>query len=57
MGAVVDHFKELGYVGRAQWDPAYYVYAGLLLMGAVAWLFVDPEKSIAPRKEEPCASQ
>ncbi len=57
MGAVVDHFEGLGYVGRAQWDPAYYVYAGLLLIGAVAWLFVDPEQSIFERKEEPCESQ
>ena len=57
MGVVVDYFKELGHVGRAQWDPAYYVYAALLLIGAGAWLFVDPEKSIALRKEEPCGSQ
>jgi MFS family permease len=57
MGAVVDHFKGLGYLGRARWDPAYYVYAGLLLIGAVAWLFVNPEKSLVERKEEPCGSQ
>ena len=42
----MDYLSELGYVGREQWDPAFYVYAGLLLIGACAWLFVNPEKSV-----------
>jgi MFS family permease len=46
MGVVVDHFARLGYVGRAQWDPAFYVYAALLLTGAAAWGFVDPNTSV-----------
>lgn len=47
LGRFVDHLHELGYYGRQQWDPAFYVYAVLLLIGAVAWLFIDPEKRIA----------
>jgi MFS family permease len=46
LGGFVDYLGKLGHVGRGQWDPAFYVYAGLLLIGAVAWLFVDPEKSV-----------
>jgi MFS transporter, ACS family, glucarate transporter len=46
MGLVVDHFEKLGYVGRAQWDPAFYAYASLLLIGALAWLFVNPDRSV-----------
>jgi ACS family glucarate transporter-like MFS transporter len=46
LGGFVDYLGELGYVGREQWDPAFYVYAGLLLIGACAWLFVNPEKSV-----------
>lgn len=46
LGGFVDYLSKLGYVGRAQWDPAFYVYAGLLLVGAAAWLFVNPEKSV-----------
>ena len=46
LGGFVDYLRKLGHVGREQWDPAFYVYAGLLLIGAFAWLFVDPEKSV-----------
>jgi len=46
LGGFVDYLSKLGYVGRDQWDPAFYVYAGLLLTGAFAWLFVNPEKSV-----------
>lgn len=46
LGGLVDYLSDLGYVGRARWDPAFYVYASLLLTGAFAWLLVNPEKSI-----------
>jgi sugar phosphate permease len=46
LGGFVDHMHELGFVGRAQWDPAFYVYAGLLLVGALGWLFVNPQKRV-----------
>lgn len=46
LGGLVDYLGKLGHIGRAQWDPAFYVYASLLLVGGVAWLFVNPEKSV-----------
>jgi hypothetical protein len=35
-----------GYVGRAQWDPAFYVYAGILMVGACCWILVDASRKI-----------
>ena len=29
-----------------QWDPAFYVYAGVLVIGACCWLAVDANKKI-----------
>jgi len=45
LGRYVDWRQELGYVGRDQWDPAFTVYALILLVGALAWLFVDAGRS------------
>ncbi|MCX7699310.1 MAG: MFS transporter [Gemmataceae bacterium] len=33
---------QLGFVGRAQWDPAFYVCVGLLLLAAFSWQWVNP---------------
>jgi len=38
--------KSLGYSGRAQWDPAFYLFGSLFLVGAACWLFIDPERRI-----------
>jgi sugar phosphate permease len=48
LGYFVDHLDKLGYVGREQWDPAYHVYAGFLLIGAGCWFFVNPDKRVVP---------
>lgn len=45
LGAFADYRKGLGYEGRAQWDPAFYYYAGALFIGAVCWFFVNPDRS------------
>jgi hypothetical protein len=45
-GFFADRMKELGYEGRAQWDPGFYVYCGVLLLGAIGWLFIDTSKSV-----------
>jgi MFS family permease len=46
MGTFADRMKELGYDGRAQWDPAFYVYAAVLVVGALGWLLVDSTRPI-----------
>jgi ACS family glucarate transporter-like MFS transporter len=46
LGRFVDWMKSQGYEGRAQWDPAFYVYAGVLLLGACCWLLVDANKKV-----------
>lgn len=49
LGWFVEWLGGLGYTGRAQWDPAFYVYASLLMIGATCWLFIDVSKSaVAP---------
>jgi ACS family glucarate transporter-like MFS transporter len=44
-GYLADRMRDLGYEGRAQYDPGFYVYSGVLLLGAIGWLFVDSTKS------------
>lgn len=45
LGWFVDWLQRQGYVGRAQWDPAFYIYAGVLILGACFWFFIDATKS------------
>lgn len=45
LGQFADYRKQEGFTGRDQWDPAFFLYAGVLLFGATLWLFVDPTKS------------
>jgi sugar phosphate permease len=40
-----------GYSGRAQWDPAFYVYCGVYVAGALCWLFIDATRSIVDKSE------
>ena len=47
LGRFVDWMYDRGYEGRAQWDPAFYVYAGVLFIGACCWLFVDANKHVS----------
>ncbi len=49
MGYYVEHLKQAGAVGRAQWDPAFYPYAGLMFLACVFWLFVNPARSLVTR--------
>ncbi len=46
LGWFVDVLGELGYVGRARWDSAFYIYGTVLLIGVLCWLFVDTTKSV-----------
>jgi MFS transporter, ACS family, glucarate transporter len=46
LGQFADWMAERGYAGREQWDPAFYVYAGVLVIGACCWLLVDSNQKI-----------
>lgn len=48
LGSYADTMKALGYVGRAQWDPAFYLYGGVLMLGGVLWLFMNPRRTVVP---------
>jgi sugar phosphate permease len=52
LGQFADHMKALGFEGRAQWDPAFPLYSGVLLTGALLWLFVNPKRSVTPAGKE-----
>jgi MFS family permease len=46
LGSFTDWMALLGYVGRAQWDPAFFIYTGILGLGAFGWLFIDTTRPI-----------
>jgi MFS transporter, ACS family, glucarate transporter len=46
LGQFVTSMRTEGYVGRAQWDPAFYIYAAVLMVGACCWLLVDASRKI-----------
>lgn len=48
LGYFAEYMKEQGFSGRAQWDPAFYLYGGVLMLGGVLWLFVDPKRTVVP---------
>lgn len=54
LGQFADWMKEQGYDGRQQWDPAFYVYAAVLLLGAGCWLLVDARQQVDEGQQ--CAS-
>jgi hypothetical protein len=45
-GAFTDWRGRLGFIGREQWDPAFYVSASLLVAAAVLWQFVKRRPAI-----------
>jgi MFS family permease len=46
MGFFVEAMAGRGCQSRDQWDPAFYAYAGVVLAGAVGWLFIDATRSV-----------
>ena len=46
-GRFSDWRKDLGYLGRDQYDPALYVYVGVLALAALCWLGIDTSRPIA----------
>jgi MFS family permease len=52
-GSFADWREAQGYSGRERWDPAFYFFAVGLLLGAIAWLFINPTRSaVAPAEKE-----
>jgi sugar phosphate permease len=52
LGAFADHMKSLGLEGRAQWDPAFYLYGGVLMLGGLLWLFINPRRTVGAAEAE-----
>jgi ACS family glucarate transporter-like MFS transporter len=48
LGSFADYMKGLGLTGRDQWDPAFYLYGGVLIFGGLLWLFIDPRRTVLP---------
>lgn len=46
LGRFADYMKSQGHVGRAQWDPGFFVYVGVALLGMVLWSLIDPRKTV-----------
>jgi len=52
-GYFADWQAARGLTGRAQYDPAFYVFAAVLLLGALFWQFIDSSRAV--RDDEPSA--
>lgn len=51
LGKFADWRSSLGYSGRLQWDPAFFVYAAVLIAGGCCWLLVDPTRPVVEKEE------
>lgn len=45
-GAFADWRKDLGFTGRAQWDPAFYVSIAFLVAAGILWQFITQRRAI-----------
>lgn len=52
-GAFVDWRKDLGFEGREQWDPAFYVSIALLITAGVLWQFIRERPAVGVRGPRP----
>jgi ACS family glucarate transporter-like MFS transporter len=48
LGAAITVILTPFLASRFRWTTSFFVAAGLSVLGAVAWLFVDPERSLSP---------
>lgn len=51
-GYFADWQKSRGLSGREQYDPAFFVFAGVLLFGAVCWQWIDSTRTVQGEPEE-----
>jgi ACS family glucarate transporter-like MFS transporter len=57
LGAFVDLMKSWGRSGRAQWDPGFFAYVVVALIGMTLWALIDPRKTVeGPLGETPTAT-
>jgi MFS transporter, ACS family, glucarate transporter len=56
VGYFIHWLGEFGYTGRARWDPAFYVFAAVLLGGALCWLFVNAARRVDEPWTRECSS-
>jgi hypothetical protein len=52
LGYFVEWLGQLGYTGPARWNPAFYIYGGLLLVGATGWTAINPHRSLIESQEK-----
>ncbi|OJW17828.1 MAG: hypothetical protein BGO49_30480 [Planctomycetales bacterium 71-10] len=45
-GRFLDVMKDAGRTGRAKWEPGFWIYVGLALVGMVLWALVDPRRVV-----------
>jgi sugar phosphate permease len=55
LGRFADRMKELGFAGRAQWDPAFAIYGGVLVAGGLLWLFINPRRPVVVPDQAACS--
>ncbi len=46
MGRFADFMAGLGYEGRARWDPGFFVYSLVALIGMLIWIAIDPTRPV-----------
>lgn len=51
VGKYTTYMKSQSYVGRDQWNSMFYVFAGVLVVGSIGWLFVDSSRGIEREAE------
>ncbi len=57
VGRYADYMKSHGHEGRAQWDSIFYIYAGILVLGALGWLMVNSSQSVDREEAQPDSSE
>ena len=46
LGSLADVMGRWGRTGRAQWDPGFFVYVAVALVGMALWSLIDPRKTV-----------
>ena len=54
LGWYVDSRKTAGFEGRERWDPGFWIYVGVSLVGMLLWAAVDPRRVVESSDEKVC---